>query len=152
MRFLVRCPRCGKQHFLQPEQCSCGHDFTKFGETLPDWFPCPRCGGKVKLGERVCSACNLPVSVVQRYECPKCGKPVDADARFCECGTELAFETIRCPFCGKTIRASSTVCSECGKNLYFNEEPAFRNRWVCQRCGAELPYETSPCLSCGDGA
>ena len=56
-------------------------------EEVAAQLPCSRCGARVLLSERFCSACGTPVAP----PCPRCQSPTSTGARFCpSCGLEFS--------------------------------------------------------------
>lgn len=143
MALLSTCPKCGKLHFVEPEQCGCGHKFRGGGGNWAD--ECPRCHEKIKEGCEECPECHLDLKRAMGYRCPKCGKEVGKDDKYCQCGEELIVMTCECPHCRGRVRADSVTCPKCGRRIRGGEP-----EWVCGRCGSRLAYYGAQCYACGN--
>lgn len=90
------CPFCGKNNPQGPIRC-------------------PKCNTPVEKDWKVCSNCDLPLSV----KCPKCGKTTFF-GDYCEhCDGRL---TVVCPNCQTEQPPISDVCQKCKKTLTIEKK------------------------------
>ncbi len=70
---------------------------------------CPACGEPLKIGWKLCPACETPIG---QPACSSCARPVKANWKVCpECGVRLV-----CPHCGARLAAGGAPCPACAES------------------------------------
>ncbi len=81
---------------------------------------CRICNAKVPSDTSFCTECgqSLKISSTTELTCSSCGENLSEDYRFCpECGDKI--ESIgTCPRCTARIKPGTSLCTECGVNVY----------------------------------